>query len=383
MVTHTQQAGEFPQIGFDDPHARTISVEETEDEALAAVLSSLGENSGASVRIYRQGGGGYRDVTFLTEWMPSEYSLTRLQGDYGGGTYRIHVRQGGQLLANSGVKVEARKDMQAAPPVRDPALSAVQAQIAALVALVEKVATVQAPPVAQQSRMDWLKELQVMQLLFGGGQSAPRAQDPFDMLTKMLVLQKELGSLAGGGGDAEPGTMSVLMKAMETFAPVLQNAAAGRAAPAVGYQANPMPPLDGVGQPFNDENTLPSLPVAAAAPGPAPATNQETDMLRMYVMMLIAEAAQGIDPEAYALLITQKLQRDQIDELLKPDNWFERLAEFEPKVSPHREWFSDLRDIVFEILTQEGMTDTTGTDKSGGTNHASAGNANSNTPGNT
>ncbi|HJW55862.1 MAG TPA: hypothetical protein VJ577_11360 [Burkholderiaceae bacterium] len=374
----TQQGGAgMAPIDFGSEETRLIHNDETEDEALAGVLATLGEDADASVCIYRQGPGGYRDVMYLTECLPAEFSLSRLQEEFEGGAFRIHVRSGGRLIANKAVKVAPKVNARRAAP--DPGLAAVQAQIAGLVQVVERLAQPRENP--QQSRMEWLKELQMMREIFSGGQAAPRQSDPIELLGKMLALQKDLGGLVGAAsGDSEPGTMTVLMKAMETFAPVLQQAAASKTPDLAGYHANPAmrPAIEGA---------APAVHIEAAAPGAAPiestpTNDQESQMLKMYIRMLIGEAEQNIDPEGYALLITQKLEREQIEQLLKPENWFETLAAFEPAVSPYREWFSDLRDIVFEILTAPGADDTTGESQSGDHHHASAGTANTNTPGN-
>lgn len=353
-------SGDMPKLLFNDD-GRLIDDEESEDEALAGVLASLGRDSDASVGIYRQGPGGYRDLTYLTECLPSEYSLSRLQDEFGGGVFRIHVRNGGKLVANKEVKVAPPPNRQA-PPVAD-VTAPLQKQLDNLAGIVGQLAQVvtqqqQRPASETQSRKEFFQEMLLMKQMFGG---APRERDPFDMLTKMMTLQKELGGIFGGGGsDVEPGSNTLLLKAIETFGPILTQANQNKAVP-----------------------TQPMLHAPATDMQQAPSHSEEANMLKIYLNMLIAEAKNDIDPQAYALLITQKVARADIDGMLRPDDWFEKLSTFEPAITPFREWFADLRADVFELLTEQDAVATTGGGQPGDAHHVVIGTTNANTGGNT
>lgn len=373
-VMETGEEGEFPQL----PPAE----HEAEDEALAAVLASLGGDAGSAVRVYRQGPGGYRDVTFITEWLPSEYSETRLQNEFGGGHFRVHVRKGGGLLKNVEIKV--------APPVRPRSeavdvMAPVKAQLGELAAIVGQLAQAvarQPQPVPQpvQSRREMLEEMMLMSKIVGGG--GRRDGEAMDMLVKILEAQKMLGGASGGGGGdgGEPGTMAVLMEALRTLGPVLQARGAQQMAPAMpAPQYDPAAPLQVDQAAFMQQN---AAPASVPPPAPSPSTDQEAEMLKFYINMLINEAAQGANPEPWAMLVAEKLTREQISQLMGAPNWFEQLTAFEPKTAHHREWFSDMRSIVFEILSEDDAADKTGVVQPGNGN-APSGTSNTNTSGTT
>jgi hypothetical protein len=347
MASRLKAAPELPNIEFEAPEPRVVEMEEEdlpEDMALANLLSDLGGTSNASVSVYRQNAGGHRDITYLTECAPSEFSLSRLQNEFEGGTFRIHVRSGGRLLANREVKVAAPVRNQVAD--QSVAFAPIQRQIDTLTEAVRAMVEMQRAPVAPvESRADMLKELLVMKELFGTAPAA-RAPDPLDQLDKIIGVHTRLSEMTGGaGGAVKPDGMTVMIEALKSFGPGIAAAMAQRAAMAPA-QVYPM-----------------QTEVAQVQQGPAPALsqepeNQERAMFHYYLNMLIADAEADTDPAGYAHIIVNKMSDEQINGLLKSDDWFKNLCAINEKALPYSEWFSELRDMVFELLTAQKATDT-------------------------
>jgi hypothetical protein len=340
-----------------------------EDIALANVLADLGSASGAAVRIYRQGPGGYRDLTLLTECMPEEFSPMTLQNEFGGGTFRIHVRANGQLLANQELKVAAPQVTRHQPDM----LSPIQGQINALAETMRQMAdAMRTPPPPQQSRADMIQEMMMMKELFGTAPAA-RAADPLDQLDKIMGVHARLSELTGNAPAQKPDNMAALWDAAKTFLPMIAAAAQQRPpAPMQNHQAAPMAPM----------------PVQANLPHAAeetpPPHDEGAEMFKMYLAMLIEKAKGNSDPTGYAHIIIDSITDDQINQLLAPENWLEILAAVNPNVMQCREWFTELREIVFELLREQAGDDTSAgnpqviTPEPG---HAISSTPNTNTPG--
>lgn len=339
--------------------------DETEDDELSALLASLGEGTNSAVKIYRQGPGGYRDLTLLTEWLPGDFSEMRLQREFGGGHFRIHVRDGRKILKNIELKVAA--PVSSVPAAAD-ALAPIRNELSQLAGIVRDLVQVVARPAAPavppaQSRKEFFEEMVLMKSILGGG--APRERDPTEALLKMIEVQKQLGGLLGGG-DNEPGANTLILKGLETIATAMQ---ASRAQQTAAAPAMMQPALPGV--------------VGAEQAPPAPQQNEEMEMLKMYLRMLLGDAEQDLDPQGWAIMIAQKVDPATISGMLVPENWFDALAALEPKVTHYREWFSDLRTMVLEILKEQGVPDITGGNNPSGAQNASGGTTNAGTQGNT
>jgi hypothetical protein len=338
----------FPTLeGQKEPPEDLVPEFEPEDVAIGNILASLGEDSDASVSIYRQGKGGYRDITFVTETRPTEFSIGRLQHEFGGGTYRIHVKSTGRLIANRELKVA---DLPNRAPDNGLMLAPVNQKIDQLAGLVQQLAGLIAQP-AQQSRKEMIEELLMYKQLFdtGGVRAAP-AVDPMDSAMKMIEFAKTMSGVFNGAGEAPDG-MAVLMRAMETFGKPLAEAAMRSQAPPASYALTEQ-----------QQAALPGPEQQAPSVAPQPQIGEQEAMAQIeyFIKMLLDEAREDADPTGSAYQIVKFAPLETINDLLRPDDWFEKLSVMRPELAPYREWFSDLRDIVFEILTPDEGESTKG-----------------------
>lgn len=333
---------------------------EPEDIAIMQMLSELGTDSEATVRVYRQGKMGHRDLTYLFECPPDEFSPTLLQEEpYNGGEFRIHARSKNGIIANRAIKVAPRPSNK---PTQDQALQPMQAQISSLTSAVEallKQAT--AVPVASvPSRHDLIQELLVMRDIFTpANQVQVPQQDPFIMMRSMLELSKDLGLVRGGSGEGgEPSTLDVLMKAMDVFGKPLAEGLAR-----VQQQA---PQRPAVAVPVT--NSVPvarsaPIPLPGAAPGPEqlkylPDTeNQEEQnvefLIRRFVKQLCDQAAIDTDPTPWGMIIVDQLPEEKVRELINDPDWLKKLAAYDARVQQYAGWFEELKQIIPDLLTPD------------------------------
>lgn len=387
MVTRQKTDDGLPQIGFGDSDARVIplEMEETEDMALSNLLATLGGDVESSVYIYREGPGGHRDVTYLTECPPDEFSMARLQDEFNGGNFRIHVRSEGRIMANKPIRVAPRPTAQNNQSL----LAPVQSQINDLAGIVKQLAVLVAdsrqPQAIQQpqaqSRKEMLEEFLMMKDLMGGG-PPPRQVDPFDQMTKVLELSKTVSSMSGGGGGDAPDALSVIMKGMEVFGKPLAEAAAAQRLAMAGAMQNPIDPRQ-ISLPL-DQQPIPAQPAQTEA------TTESNDMMQLqfYLSYLVGKAKGNSDPVIYAGLMVDNMTDEQINALLLPADWFEKLCGINKEASAFREWFSEMRQVALEMLTDDEAADTTEeitppTSSAIGKSNAPKGTAKAGTKGNT
>src|SRR4051812_25335188 len=98
MATKAQKAAAeaLEQERLDDEAAALEAHQEPdftpEDVAINNLLAELGDTE-ATVRIYREGKGGFKDLTLIEEVSVSEFTPIMLKHPpYNGGTFRIHAQ---------------------------------------------------------------------------------------------------------------------------------------------------------------------------------------------------------------------------------------------------------------------------------------------------
>lgn len=346
-----------------------------EDMEVLNFLAELGNDQDAEVRVYRQGKGGYRDLTYLFACPPSEFSMSDLQAEpYNGGDFRVHARSRGGLVQNRFIRVAPLPNAHRAQD--SAAIAGVQSQIDRLAALVEKIGMAALAPQPGPSRREMLEEFQLMGQILGGGGHAQPASDPIDMVTKIVTLSKELN--LGGGGE-QTDSLSVIMRAIETFGkPMAEMMAANKMAQAQHVPQLAHEPVLHVSKASMRPGVIghPGSDMPAAPADDVPMNEQETqamNMMKMYLGQLIGEAMGGVNPEGYAHLIADKAPDQLIDELIRPANYLELLAAIDSRVKQYPEWFADLRDIIIELLTPDNDADNNDASNMTAVNNVSAG----------
>jgi len=207
----------------------------------------------------------------------------------------------------------------------------------------------------QKQSAEMFKELAAAMRPAVGG---PTASDAMTELVKTMTVMEQLRGYmdrSGGGAAAAAGAsgdgLADIIKALTPLAaPVLQAIAAGRAKTATAQPALPNP-------------NAPRADAAPTAPEAAPVEVMPGGLVKTQSMMedetlfnlkeqlgQLADLAEAKpDPEQVAGVVLENTPESadaMLLAVLKGDNWFERLAVVQPKLRPHQEWMTQVRNAI-------------------------------------
>jgi hypothetical protein len=333
-------------------------VEYDDVTALNNVLAELGaDESGGFVVVHREvlQPNGKRDDEYLDRFPVSEFSLNNLKAQWGAGKYKINVYHngGGGLAARKSITIA--RDPTATPPATaqpaqpaqdlTPLLQTMNQGFEKMIGVL--VASQQKAP----SRMEMLQEMQIMREMLGGtAQPAAPAYDP----VSLLKLGVEMASNGAGGGESNN---SWVNKVIDQFSPLLVPAIAG----AMQGQNQPAPR-----RPAAPAATLAAPATPAAAPA-APVTPSEEAapmniIVGQYLKMLksAAEKRAPVDEYADSILATVPPSMvPDIEAMLKPDDWRDRIRQHTDAADAYPEWFGQLREVLLQFIEEDKQSAST------------------------
>lgn len=328
--------------------------DESPDVALMNALAEIGASEiETKVAVYRATPEkGMKGGAFLFSCSPAEFSLEYLRDSYGGGTYRIHIRQGARLVGNRIVTIEEpRKPSLAMMPPQSPSLDLgkmIDAMQAGFNGLGQMILNANKAPAVDPDAMrrGMMQDMLTMKELFSGNK-ADNGEGAIAMLLKGMEIARDITPR----GDGETGTADILMEAMKTFGkPIAEAAMAARAQqPSAPVQLPVMPAQQG------QIATQPQL-----QPQPQPQEDEMSLMLRYYAAQLLDQAANDRDPYVYANLLVDNLPDDKINELMALPDLKEFLYSLNAGLKNHSAWVDEFINYVKELLTPESEGDSVG-----------------------
>lgn len=333
-----------------------IPIGEIVDPEMIAIETAIRTHgdTGASVTVFRQGPGGYRDLTFLFRCLPSEWldsGLVRLQSDYGKGTYRLHMQDdSGQMVLNKGIPVEALPRKTDAP-VASAASAAVVSTDPAMLMLGELTRSVSALVDAMRvqnspsSGLQQLKEMAgVMKLMMPSqitqGDPVERA---FSMLRTVMDITKSMTPAVARDADGNTDVGGLAMvKGLNLLEQMFTRAIAGNAGGAAEVlpEANPK----AITLQTNDGAVILTDEQAA-----------DMEMLRIQLRLANAKAKAGASAVEYAESVYELVPDEVLTTLATDTQWFEKLCVAEPKCRPFKEWYETLRARVVAMAVEDGI----------------------------
>jgi hypothetical protein len=312
---------------------------------LANVLAELGadEDGGGFVVVNREEiqPNGKRDDVYIDRFAASEFSLENLKARWGAGRYKISVyKAGGAGLATRKV-ITIAKDPNAVPAAQvaqptdlSPILAAIQKSNEGVVAAIMAMAQ---SGQKQPSRMDMLQEMQIMRDMFGRD-NAPVPSPVTDPLA-LMKFGAEMAMNGAGGGE---GNNAWVDKMLTTFGPMLANV---------------------MDKPTAAAPARPSLPAPVARPAPIDQPiNQTTEddpvslLITNYLNLLSRAAQQNAPVDEYADSILAMIPTSSISEvesLLRPADWRDRLKQRTQAAEIHPVWFTALRDTLLQYIDED------------------------------
>lgn len=303
----------------------------------------LDAGDSGSIRVYREGPGGYRDLTFVRGFSLSEFEPEMLQAPpFNGGRFRIHMLGAGRgaMRANFLFKVEPLPGSKPLDGVAAPAavVDSTATLLAAMQSGFEKIAaalaTAHAPAVKQGLGVeDAIKLISALSAI----QPPPRSENGLSGLKQLTEIMGVIEEIRGPvDGDGKVSMLGVVSRALDKIAAPLGDVISSVARKKL--KENPQ--------------ALAALTGDAAEPATGAAMSLD-DQLKMFLPMLIAQAAADNDPTTYAEMLLDNMPAAQIRPMIERADWFDELMKLDPRVAPHREWFNELRELVVEGLTPE------------------------------
>lgn len=345
-----------------------------ESDAVSAYLALSGVENQDTVAVFRASETGAPAYLFSVDaQMPPDRLMRRIREDYGTGQYRFQVRQGGRIVKNYLIGVEAE-------PVRGAAVAAAAAPVAApqvdmtqfMLAQMQQaqqmttqvITAALGRPLAERPGVDIPKLLAaaaplVVPAVAGIVELVKSRPDPLDMATKMVKI-KELFGGGGDGGGRETGVMDVLAEGLKTLGPILDRAS----------QAPPQQHVATVQQPR--PAAIASKPVDTP-PNITKANTPANHPLNALLAALVRAAEKSGDPYTYAEVIIDQWPGtpEQLTVLMNNPQWLETLARFEPRVLAHAEWFKQVHLALTEPEADDDPDGDPG-DEAGGLDTAAA-----------
>jgi hypothetical protein len=314
-----------PEVLEAAPDEASDSLSEFLNDLPAEDLYIVLFRKGADKKMYRIG-----------RFLPDELKIDDIPARYGGGDYRLFVRQKGRYLKSLEVSFDPRLkgelDQPSSPGNATTPDFSLIAQIredmrnqqALFMNVLEKLAGNRPDPLEQ------IKTLAEIKGLFG----TDRVK--VSEIMEALKMGREMAA------DVDAGA-SVSDKIMNTIANMLLK----NAAPPAGPPAGRMQVLN------------PGRPAAQNPQEQEPPMNEKTIIAKKisaFVPILLTAAQNGSDAAIYADMIADQVPpgaEKSVSEFLSGGAWFDRLAAQVPACVEHREWFLTVSRLVLESLTPE------------------------------
>lgn len=297
-----------------------------------------GEDVTFEIRVYRtQPGKG--KLAYVFACLPHELPiLDKLRDEYNGGDFEVRILKNTKIFRRLKVAVEPPPKLPARAPVNEAGgLAAVMAEgfnrLGEL--MVRQQQTAPVDPFTMQSQL--LTNMTAMKEFMGGNNPAP-APDPFELLTKVITLQKKLGGMAE---EKEPTTtLDLLMTMANNVLPLLGDATrAEQKAIAPRQQVRAKPPqVKTGGNPINETEG-----------------DDVNFKLKTQLIYLCGMAAKNSDPAAYAQLVIDNTDPEDLQGLYtraKGGDYMDDLMNIHAPVGQYLEWFNDLAAFIVEICDE-------------------------------
>lgn len=347
-------------------HGITLDAESEDDELsrVDTLVSEFRGNDDTTLSVFRQGV-GKNNLSFLFSSTPDDMTgsaiMEKCRDEHDGGNFRMHIRDRAGLVKNVSFSVEAPKQKKSeerrdgfgvaeilamSEQSNQRMMSMFQTTMAAFAEAFKGGAN-QAPPTpAVDPIMVQKSIIDSVTAIVGMTNAAEQKKDPVELLIQGLTLGKELIPKEG-----ETNSSDILLEAMKQFAPTLIASAGPKA-------GNPQPERAPNGTPRIEHQQ--SQETADVAKEKEKLMQQQA--MKGQLNWLLAQAKAGKNPELYAELLLDQVGEEKVLAFIGNPNALDMLANILPEVRAYESWFSELRDAIIELTTDEGEGDTTGTE---------------------
>ncbi len=342
-----------PEVEIEQPDLPETT---PDDVAVMDLLEELGSDANASVRIYRQGKGGYRDIELLGEVSVSEFTPIMLaHPPYNGGVFRIHAKSKGGFLCNRELKVAGAPQpaqpaaVQAPPAITLEAVSQIVAQ--AIAAAIPK-----APP--GPTRKEMLEEMSMMAAMFKPATPVAAGGGMMEQLSTFKVFADLVKSMAppaipttGDGGIDTTGL--IISKGVDMLASAMHARQQQQTPPQFPNGAQPVATVEQLPAP----PAPPQVELPPANPALSPEEQEQADMismLKLQLKMANGMALKDANPAEVADSIYDEIPDDLFESMTQAPDWFSHIVALEPGCATYQSWYGKVRDEVIRIAKETG-----------------------------
>lgn len=417
MVKQTVQAKDLPddaQIILVDPDEDS-EAEAEETENLNNLLADLGELDNIKVTVYRVKEGN--KTSWVDSFAPSEIDIEQLmmglRSDYGGGKFKIQVREAGRIKKSKIVEVEPlpkKREVDTGEIIREFKREQQSESNGMATILAEMIKANQDSQRHQSEQMTTFMTTMVTAMSNMNNQPTAPAVDPIALQTSMLQSVQALREMTqappateptelilkgvelvnaikgDGGGDGEANIYSVLSSALKNFGGTLGQAmdfAGSRATisptpptpPTLGPMALPgaqpqlAPPgaVPAEGLQGSNAGSKPPTPIASTLEG-AHADKLPADHplapFEPYVDYMLNLARKNASPELYAEVIIDQIGEEMAYAWLATPEGLQTLGEHIPRTREYMNWFMLVGRAVDELTHEADNPDEPDDDQS-------------------
>ncbi len=301
---------------------------------------------------------------YLFSCLPNELPIMeKLINDYGGGTFDIWIYKNGKIFKRKKVIVEPpiKIEPEIAQQNDNVGLSMIMQGLNKLTETIANNSGVVSRPENQVNTMqDLLQNMTMMKTLMGLDNNQPQ-NDLFSNFKKFAEMQQIIGS-----SDKESNSNDVFMKLMETF---------GEPIAKISEKM-----LDGNINQIPDRNIVTGQYPQQKRDNPQ-IIEQNTgnqNPMKMHLIFLTGQAKADNDPEIYAQMVVDNTQdKNELKRFITSPTAIDDMAKIHPPVGNYPGWFTELGEIIRELLIeldQETLTTTDNLDDTDIINNQEIGN---------
>ena len=328
-----------------------IAARELDDELskVDALVSEFRGVDDTSLSVFRQGV-GKNNLAFLFSSTPDDMGgsdiMEKCRDEYGGGDFRMHVRDNAGLVRNVGFSVEAPKEK---PEPEKPDGLGIAEILAIMQTSNDRMMTMFTSTMAtfaeafkggqnQQPQFNPIDAqrsiIESVAALKGLTEDKRPPKDPIDMLVQGVTLAKEIA-----GKDGETNSSDILLEAIKQFAPTITTAATRGGVPgSPQIPAGPSAPVD---------------PQAEADAQREVQLNMRNMVIKGQVDFLVNCAKANKDPELYAELLLDQVGPDMAVNFVNQPDAMDKLVAINAEVLQYRIWFEELKRHILEMTTED------------------------------
>jgi hypothetical protein len=323
----------------------------------------MGEGGEGSIRVYREGPGGYKDLTFVRGFALNEFEPEMLQAPpFSGGRFRIHMqgaRGKGNMRANFLFKVEPLPGVKMPEPGNLNAIAAAQNPTdtaTILAAIKDGFATIAAAMHSPKQGMGVEETIKLIGAInsMNPQREAPRSNGDDGTIERFSKFVEVIEDIRGPvGADGEVSMLKLVARALDKIAEPLGDVLANVAQKRLARNPAAAAALGEVVAAAVHENAGAEIPETEGAE-----SMDFSTQLKMFLPMIIAQAAADNDPGTYADMLYDNVPLPEIRKWIARPDWFDVLQSLDPRVTPYRKWFTELHDLIVEGLTPEAIEGT-------------------------